>query len=129
MSAALKVRADEKSARKPGSEKPEPKILFQNYFKSVGTRTYAAQVKEAGNGNHFILVTEGRRDESTGEIRKTKLIVFSEDFRAFFKMLSETAQFVRDNPVPEEVAKKRARFWEKQRSQTAKPAPNGPKFR
>jgi hypothetical protein len=119
MPAALKVRADQKFARKPGSEKPEAKILFQNYFKSVGPRTYAAQVKEGANGNHFILLTEGRRDESTGEVRKTKLIVFSEDFREFFKMLSQAAHFVRDNPVPEQVAKKRARFWEKKRTEGA----------
>ena len=31
-------------------EKKEPKILFQQFFKSVGPRTYAAQVKEAGSG-------------------------------------------------------------------------------
>ena len=38
---------------KPGP-KPEPTILFQKFFKSVGPRTYAAQVKEAANGNHFV---------------------------------------------------------------------------
>ncbi len=34
----------------------EQKILFQDYFKSVGTRTYAAQVKEASNGKPFRIV-------------------------------------------------------------------------
>jgi len=91
--------------------KPEPKILFQKYFKSVGSRTYAAQIKEAGNGNHFIVLTEGRRDETTGEVRKTKLVVFSEDFVAFFRMLQETAQFIKANPVPDAVRRKREKFW------------------
>jgi hypothetical protein len=91
--------------------KPEADILFQTYFKSVGPRTYAAQVKRAGNGNHFLVLTEGKRDEKTEEVRKTRLYLFSEDFVAFFKMLQETSLFIRANPVPEEVKKKRERFW------------------
>jgi hypothetical protein len=97
-------------AAKDGS-KPEAEILFQTYFKSVGPRTYAAQVKRAGNGNHFVVLTEGKRDDKTGEIRKTRLFIFSEDFTAFFKMLHETALFIRENPVSEEVRKKREKFW------------------
>src|SRR5215813_558141 len=83
--------------------KPEPKILFQRHFKSVGPRTYAAQVKEAGNGNHFLVLTEGKRDEKTNELRKTKLFIFGEDFVEFFKMLNETVAHIRANPVPPEV--------------------------
>jgi hypothetical protein len=95
--------------------KPEAEILFQKYFKSVGPRTYATQLKQAGNGNHFLVFTEGKRDDKTGEIRKTKLFVFSEDFGEFFRMLHETARFIRENPVPDEVKKKRERFWAKQK--------------
>ena len=90
------------------------KILFQQFFKSVGPRTYAAQVKEAGNGNHFLVLTEGRRDEKTGEVRKTRLFIFSEDFAEFFKMVGETERFVRANPVSDEIKQKRQRFWGKQ---------------
>ena len=97
-----------------GSDKPEHEILFQQYFKSVGPRTYAAQVKKANNGNHYLVLTEGKRDESTGEVRKTRLFVYSEDFVEFFKLLQSTAQFIRANPVPDEVKKKRDRYWAKQ---------------
>ena len=106
----------------PGVEqkpKPEPVILFQNYFKSVGPRTYAAQVKEAGNGNHFLVLTEGKRDEGSDEVKKTRLFVFSEDFPAFFRMLHETAQFIRANPVSDEVKRKRERFWAKKGKDSA----------
>jgi hypothetical protein len=96
-----------------GQPKPEAEILFQKYFKSVGPRTYAAQLKRAGNGNHFLVLTEAKRDEKTDEVRKTRLFVFSEDFVAFFKMLHETAQFIRQNPVPDEVRERRNRFWNK----------------
>src|SRR6185503_14625385 len=81
----------------------EQKILFQDYFKSVGTRTYAAQVKEASNGNHFIVLTEGKRDKDSDQVRKTKLLVFSEDFETFFAMVRKTAEFVKSHPVPEKV--------------------------
>ena len=99
----------------PPAAKPEPKILFQNFFKSVGPRTYAAQLKEAANGNQFLVLTEGKRDVKTGEVRKTRLFLFSEDFTAFFRMLHETADFMRAHPVPDEIRRKRARHWDKQR--------------
>lgn len=77
----------------------EHEILFQKYFKSVGPRTYASQVKRANNGNHYLVLTEGKRDRATGEVRKTRLFVFSEDFIPYFRMLQETAQFIREHPV------------------------------
>lgn len=95
-----------------GERQPDP-ILFQTYFKSVGPRTYAAQMKRASNGNHYLVFTEGKRDKETNEVRKTSLFVFSEDFVSFFKMLKETAQFVRANPVPAKVAAKRQQFWKR----------------
>ena len=69
----------------------EPVILYQKYFKSIGARTYAVQVKRAGNGSHFLVLTEGKRDEKTGQVRKSQLYVFSEDFAAYFQMLRDTA--------------------------------------
>src|SRR5881396_2229397 len=94
----------------PGA-KPEPKILFQNFFKSVGPRTYATQLKEAGNGNHFLVLTEGKRDPITNEVKKLKIFVYSEDFPAYFRMLHETAQFIKAHPVSPEIKMKRMRHW------------------
>src|SRR5450432_2989687 len=96
--------------------KAAPKILFQKYFKSVGPRTYAAQVKEAGNGNHFLVLTEGKRDDKTGEVKKSMLFVFSEDFPEFFRMCDEAAKFVAANPVPDEVKNRRQKFWAKKKA-------------
>jgi hypothetical protein len=93
--------------------KPEPKIIFQKFFRSVGPRTYASQVKELANGNHLLVLTEGKRDEATGEVRKTRLFIYGEDFTAFFRLLHETAAFIRANPLPEEVRERRNRFWAK----------------
>lgn len=95
-------------------QKPEPPILFQRFFKSVGPRTYAAQIKEASNGNPFLVLTEGKRDPKTDELRKSRLFIFSEDFPAFFRMLHETAQYIKANPVPEKVKQRRERYWDKQ---------------
>lgn len=104
-----------------GAYLDDAKILFQSYFKSVGPRTYAAQLKEVANGNHVLVLTEGRRDKNTGEVRKTKFLVWSEDFRSFFDLLRETAAFIKTNPVPEEVRERQAKRWakeEKERSAT-----------
>ena len=99
--------------------KDEAKILFQKYFKSVGPRTYAAQLKEAGNGNHFLVLTEGKRDPETNEVKKLKLFVYSEDFPAYFRMLHETAQFIKAHPVPQEIKMRRMRYWAKKEAEQA----------
>jgi hypothetical protein len=106
-------------------QKPEPPILFQRFFKSIGPRTYAAQIKEASNGNPFLVLTEGKRDPKTDELRKSRLFIFSEDFPAFFRMLHETAQYIKANPVPEKVKQRRERYWDKQ-SKDAAPKKGSP---
>lgn len=103
---------------KSAAPKPEHEILFQQYFKSVNpAKTYAVQLKRAGNGNHYLVLTEGKRDDSTGEVRKTRVFVYSEDFKEYFKMLQSAAVFIRNNPVPDEVKRKRDRFWAKNAEQ------------
>ena len=115
--------APSKGNGKPAGGESQHEILFQKYFKSVNPqRTYAAQVKRANNDNHYLILTEGRRDDATGEVRKTRLFIYSEDFPEFFRMLQETAHFVRANPVPEEVKKKRRQYWAK-KEREAKTAP------
>jgi hypothetical protein len=105
-----KKRPPRRDSSKP---KADPKILFQSYFRSVGPRTYAAQVKEAGNGNHFLVLTEGKRDEGSEDVRKTRLFIFSEDFAEFFKLMKQTAEFIKANPVSAKVKQKREKFWAK----------------
>jgi len=118
---SVSVPANGRTAAKPGPRpeaKPEPKILFQKFFHSVGPRTYAAQVKELGNGNHLLVLTEGKRDAETGEVRKTRLLIFGEDFTAFFKLLAETAAFIRANPLSEEIREKRRKIWAKRNKES-----------
>jgi hypothetical protein len=111
---------------KPGG-KADHEILFQQYFKSANPqKTYAAQLKRAGNGNHYLILTEGKRDESSGEVRKTRVFVYSEDFKELFKMLQAAALFIRANPVPDEVKRKRERFWQKQAQEPAGQSKQGP---
>ncbi len=94
--------------------KPEPVILFQQFFKSVGPRTYAAQIKRAANGNHFLVLTEGKRDEKTNELRKSRVFVYGEDFVEFYKLIKASAEFAKANPVPAAVKAKRDKVWAKQ---------------
>ena len=105
-------RSDAPKLSQPLPEpKPEPKVLFQKYFKSVGPRTYVAQVKQAGNGNHFLVLTEGKRDPKTDELRKCSLYLFSEDFEQFKDLLRDTFKFIADHPLPPDVREKREKFW------------------
>jgi hypothetical protein len=95
-------------------ERADHDILFQHFFKSVGPRTYAAQVKKANNGNQYLVLTEGKRDNKTDEVRKTRLFVFSEDFEQFFDLVQKTADFIKANPLSPEFRAKRERYWAKQ---------------
>ena len=102
--------------RKPG-KKPtmdDHPILFQKFFKSVGPRTYVSQVRRATNGNHYLVLTEGQRKDDSGEVRKTRIFLYSEDFVDFFRMIRETAEWIKANPVPADVKEKRQRFWAKE---------------
>jgi hypothetical protein len=107
-------RSSSSAGRGPAAEKKEPAILFQQFFKSVGPRTYVAQVKQANNGNHFLVLTEGKRDEKTAEVRKTRLFVYSEDFPAFFRLVKAAAEFIKVHPVDPKVVAKREKYWAKQ---------------
>ena len=112
---------------KPAGEKAEHDILFQQYFKSAcPEKTYAVQLKRANNGNQYLVLTEGKRDGSTGDVRKTRVFVYSEDFGEFFRLLQATAVFIRANPVPDDVKKKRARFWAKRAEESSSPPRTGP---
>jgi hypothetical protein len=81
--------------------KAEPKIIHQTFFKSVGPRTYAAQIKEIANGNHLL-------------VRKTRLFVYAEDFPELFKMLDDAKAFIESHPVSKAAQAKRQKFWERQ---------------
>src|SRR5687767_14514884 len=124
--AARRVPRAPSSTAPDGKPKAEPKILFQTYFKSVGPRTYAAQVKEAGNGNHFLVLTEGKRDGDSADVKKTRLFVFSEDFIEFFKLMKQTAEFIKAHPVPDKVRRKREKFWAKPPTAPAAASPAPP---
>lgn len=101
----------------------EHDILFQKFFKSVGPRTYAAQVKRARTGNHYLVLTEGKRDEQSADVRKTRLFVYGEDFVEFFRLLKSAAEFIKANPVSPEVERKQAMYWAKKNAKAGRNAP------
>jgi hypothetical protein len=114
------------------SDRPEQKILFQKFFKAGQNRTYAAQVKETSGGQPFLVITDGRRDKE-GELRKSYVYVFSENFAEFFRMLQETAQYIKAHPAPPQP-ERRGRFQKSEpqgpsRRETAGSAPARPNAR
>lgn len=111
----LQRRADD---NRP-DRKPDHPITFQAFFKSVGPRTYAAQVKVATNGNHYLVLTEGQRDAQTGQVGRKRINIFSEDFDAFFNLLRDTARHIRAHPVPEHIRQRQADYWARQRPAAA----------
>jgi ERCC4-type nuclease len=89
----------------------EPRVLFQKAFKSPSQKQYSALLKELESGNHLLTLSEARRDAATGQMHKTRISIFGEDLTAFFRLLHETATFIRSSPLPEEVRRRREKFW------------------
>ncbi len=98
---------------------PDEVVLFQKFFKSISPRTYTVQVKRVATGNHCIVLAEDKRDSETNEIKRHRLHIYSEDFGQFFRLLQETVNFVKTHPVPDEIKKKRERFWAKRAEESA----------
>lgn len=119
---ASKPRTFRPDVSAPARSTPNAKdheILHQSWFKSVGPRTYAVQLRRAANGNHALVLIEGKRDEQTHELKKHSLYVWSEDFGAFFKMLQEAVGAIKAHPVPDEVKKRRAKYWARKNDERA----------
>lgn len=70
-------------------------------------------MKEASNGNQALVLIEGKRDAETGEVKKHKLYLWSEDFPAFMEMFEAVRKHIEEHPVPEAVRAKREAFWKK----------------
>jgi uncharacterized protein DUF3276 len=104
------------------NQKSPPKVLFQTNFKSVGPRSYSAQVKEASNGNQFLVLSETKPARDSGELRSTSVYVFSEDFDAFWNLLRDAARFIKDHPMPEEKRKQRDAYWKTAAQRNVAPA-------
>ena len=60
-----------------------------------------------------------KRDPASGEVKKTKVFVYSEDFAQYFRMLHETAQFIKAHPVSQEIKMRRMRYWAKKEAEQA----------
>lgn len=86
-----------------GAENGEKPIIFQQYFKN-GNRTYASQVKISQIGKKYLVLTEGRRDPKTQELKKHTICVFEQDFKQFFAILQETVLYLRSAKDPATAA-------------------------
>jgi hypothetical protein len=103
--------------RNAPADKSEPRVLFQKFFKSISRRHYAAKIKETPDGNQFLVLTDERMDQETGELKKSKVTIHSEDFMHYFRMLHDTAQFIKTHPVSEDLKMKRMRHWAKKEAE------------
>ena len=96
------------------------------HFVTGGIHEALSRAKEAANGNHFLVLTEGKRDEKTNEVRKSRLFIYSEDFVSFFQLMKDSAVFIKGNPVPEKVKAKQAKVQAAQDALNAPRAGNSP---
>lgn len=57
---------------------------------SAGQRTYFIDVKEAKNGNKYLVLTESKKN-TDGKFDRQKIMVFSDHFRAIYDAMKQVA--------------------------------------
>jgi len=92
------TQTDKHRQGRQGKGKPQPKPLKTLVFDSVGPRKYALQVGRARNDNPYIKLVEGVPQDD-GSFRRFSINIWSEDFDAFFAMMDELRDYIRDNDI------------------------------
>jgi len=81
------TQTDKHRQGRQGKGKPQPKPL-----------KYALQVGRARNDNPYIKLVEGVPQDD-GSFRRFSINIWSEDFDAFFAMMDELRDYIRDNDI------------------------------
>jgi hypothetical protein len=76
------------------SEQVQKEAIFSRSIKTKG-RTYFLDVKEASNGNKYLIICESRKVD--GEWQRNRIMVFESDIPAFFQGLKEAAPSLKDD--------------------------------
>ncbi len=92
---------------KTADHAPRGETLKTWTYDSHGNRKYALQVRKAVNGNPYLKFVEGV-PQPDGSYKRFSMIVWAEDFDAFFNTLSKGREYIQQhNLKPTERSKYR----------------------
>lgn len=78
-----------------------PDGVFSKRIKAGKRRTYFFDVRETRSNDYFITITESKKRFNDDGYDRHKVFIYKEDFNKFIAALSETADYVKTELLPD----------------------------
>lgn len=82
-------------------ERHNPESIFSKRIKAGKRRTYFFDVRETRGNDYFITITESKKRFNDDGYDRHKMFIYKEDFNKFIAALTETADYVKTELMPD----------------------------
>lgn len=82
-------------------EKHNPESIYSKRIKAGKRRTYFFDVRETRGNDYFITITESKKRFNDDGYDRHKMFIYKEDFNKFITALTETADYVKTELMPD----------------------------
>lgn len=82
-------------------ERQNPESIFSKRIKAGKRRTYFFDVRETRGNDYFITITESKKRFNDDGYDRHKMFIYKEDFNKFIAALTETADYVKTELMPD----------------------------
>lgn len=82
-------------------DRHNPESIFSKRIKAGKRRTYFFDVRETRGNDYFITITESKKRFNDDGYDRHKMFIYKEDFNKFITALTETADYVKTELMPD----------------------------
>lgn len=82
-------------------DRHNPESIFSKRIKAGKRRTYFFDVRETRGNDYFITITESKKRFNDDGYDRHKMFIYKEDFNKFINALTETADYVKTELMPD----------------------------
>ena len=82
-------------------ERHNPESIYSKRIKAGKRRTYFFDVRETRGNDYFITITESKKRFNDDGYDRHKMFIYKEDFNKFITALTETADYVKTELMPD----------------------------
>lgn len=82
-------------------DRHNPESIYSKRIKAGKRRTYFFDVRETRGNDYFITITESKKRFNDDGYDRHKMFIYKEDFNKFITALTETADYVKTELMPD----------------------------
>ena len=82
-------------------DRHNPESIYSKRIKAGKRRTYFFDVRETRGNDYFITITESKKRFNDDGYDRHKMFIYKEDFNKFINALTETADYVKTELMPD----------------------------